>query len=104
MARDATPLRLKCEGMQHRFGTASKEMLRGDMLGQEVGDEAVIPDAAVVGSKMDHRAGLMEIIHAGREIVRTHSVVERNTLNAAARRQSAVAARTEQFADVRQER
>src|SRR6266852_6308479 len=49
MARDAAALGLLREGVQHRLRDAAEEMLRRLVLSQEVGDEAVMADRAVVG-------------------------------------------------------
>src|SRR6516225_4972116 len=104
MAWDAAALGLDCQRAQHRFGAATEQMLWGFMRFEQVGDESAVTDAAVVGSEMDRRAGLTEILDGGCEICRSNSVVEGNPLGAAARRLSAVAACAKQLADVGQKR
>src|SRR5437764_350350 len=91
------------KGLEHWLGTAAEEMLWRGMLLQELSDEAVVAEAAVVGGEVDGRAGQPEIVHACKQVRATNAVVERHVLHTPTRR-LAVAAGAEQFSDVGEKR
>ena len=61
-------------------------------------------EAAVVGREMDRGAGVAKIVNAGGQVGGADAVVERDALDPAVSGFPAVAARTEELADVGQER
>src|SRR5262249_4247265 len=92
------------QSVQHRLRTAADELRRRRVRFEQLRDETVVAEAAVVAGKVDGRTGCAKILDAGRKVGRANAVVQRDALNHPPRRPAAVAARAEQAADVGEER
>jgi len=90
--------------MEHRFRPAAKDVVRRRVLGEEFRNKTALTKRAVVAGQMDFSTGGAEVVDAGGEIGRPYAVIERNVFGQSAYFLPAIAAHTEKFADVRQER
>src|SRR5205814_2086900 len=83
---------------------ATEKVLRRLVPREQVGDETVEAERAVVRREMHGRPRRTEIVDAGRQLRRPHAVVERDAPDAASRGLAGVTAFAEQFANVSEKR
>src|SRR6266545_899742 len=104
MARRPAPLCQRRQRSQHRLGTTSNKMLRRFVSFEQLRDEPVKAETAIVRRQMNLGPRCAEILDTGRQLRRTYPVVERHPPRRLPRRPATITATAQQLADVRQER